>query len=396
MTTAGIATTSSVLTDEMLARFQQRAPVYDRENRFFQEDFDELKASGYLNIALPKEFGGLGLSLAEVAKLQRKLAYHAAPTALAVNMHFYWTGVFADVWRSGDKSVEPLLREAAAGEVFAAGHAESGNDIPVLLSTTRAEKVDGGYKFHGKKSFGSLGPAWTRLGLHAMDTSDPNAPKVVHAFMPRGAAGSSVNEVWDVLGMRATKSDDTVLDGVFIPDSQVFRVVSPGAAGVDLFVLGIFAWALLGFGNVYYGLAQRAMDMTQEAVKSKKSIALTRPMSYHPEVQHEIAEMAMELEAIGPHLDSVAADWSNGVDHGHGWVVKIVSAKYHAVESSWRVVDKGLEMMGGFGIFKSAEYERLWRDARLGRIHPANFALTHELVGKLSLGINPDEMPRWG
>ena len=142
----------------MLARFSERAPVYDRENRFFQEDFDELKAAGYLNIALPREFGGLGLNLAEVGQLQRKLAYHAAPTALAVNMHIYWTGIFADLWRRGDKSVEPFLREAAAGEVFAAGHAESGNDLPVLLSSTRAETVDGGYKFHGKKSFGSLGP----------------------------------------------------------------------------------------------------------------------------------------------------------------------------------------------------------------------------------------------
>jgi alkylation response protein AidB-like acyl-CoA dehydrogenase len=391
-----VAIATSPLTEEMLARFAERAPAYDRENRFFQEDFNELKASGYFNIALPKEFGGPGLSLAEVGQLQRKLAYYAAPTALAVNMHFYWTGVFADLWRAGDKSVEPYLREAAAGEIFAAGHAESGNDIPVLLSTTRAERVQGGYRFYGKKSFGSLGPAWTRLGLHGLDMSDPNAPKVVHAFMPRGAAGSATNEVWDVLGMRATKSDDTVLDGVFVPDDHIARVVSAGAAGVDGFVLGIFAWALLGFGNVYYGLAQRAMDTVLEAVKGKKSAALTRPMSYHPEIQHEIAEMAMELEGIGPHLDRVAADWSNGVDYGQSWVVKIVAAKYHAVEGSWRVVDKGLDLLGGFGIFRNAGYERLWRDARLGRIHPGNSALAHELIGKLSLGINPDEQPRWG
>ena len=391
-----VATAMSPLTDDMLARFSERASAYDRENRFFQDDFDELKASGYLNLALPPEFGGPGLSLAEIAKMQRKLAYHAAPTALAVNMHFYWTGVFGDLWRAGDKSVETYLREAAAGEVFAAGHAESGNDIPVLLSTTRAERVDGGYKFYGRKSFGSLGPAWTMLGLHGMDASDPNRPKVVHAFAPRNTPGLSTQAVWDVLGMRATQSDDTVLEGVFVPDDHIARVVAPGAAGIDGFVLGIYAWALLGFSNVYYGLAQRAMDVVVDAVKSKKSMALTRPMSYHPEVQHEIAEMALALESIGPHLDRVADDWSNGVDYGHGWVIKIVGAKYHAVESSWRVVDKGLELLGGFGIFKSAGYERLWRDARLGRIHPANTALAHELLGKLTLGINPDETPRWG
>jgi alkylation response protein AidB-like acyl-CoA dehydrogenase len=384
------------LTDDMLARFADRAAIYDRENRFAQEDFDELKQSGYLDLALPPEFGGPGLPLAEVVHLQRKLAYHAAPTALAVNMHFYWTGVFADLWRAGDRTVEPFLRDAANGEVFAAGHAESGNDIPVLLSTTRAEKVDGGYRFHGKKSFGSLGPAWTRLGLHGLDTSNPAAPKVVHAFMPRGAEGSRTLPAWDVLGMRATQSDDTVLDGVFVPDDRIARIVPAGAAGVDAFVLGIYAWALLGFGNVYCGLAQRAFDTVVASVKTKRSMALTRPMSYHPEVQHAIAEMRLELEGIAPHLDSVASDWSNGVDHGMGWVIKIVSAKHRAVQSAWNVVDKGLDLMGGFGIFKSAGYERLWRDARLGRLHPANPALAHELLGKLSLGINPDETPRWG
>jgi alkylation response protein AidB-like acyl-CoA dehydrogenase len=389
-------TLTSPLTDEMLTRFAERAPVYDRENRFFQEDFDDLKASGYLNIALPKEFGGDGLNLLEVGHLQRKLAYHAAPTALAVNMHLYWTGIFADLWRAGDKSVELFLNEAAAGEIFAAGHAESGNDIPVLLSSSKAERVDGGYRITGKKSFGSLGPNWTRLGLHALDMSDPTAPKVVHAFMPRNSAGVTTNEVWDTLGMRATKSDDTVLDGVFVPEDHIARVVPAGAGGIDGFVLGIFAWALINFGYIYHGQAQRAMDMVVESLKNKHSMAISRTMAYHPEMQHEIAEMVVELEGIGPHLDAVASDWANGVDYGHGWAVKIVAAKHHAVNSSWNVVDKGLDLMGGFGIFKAAGYERLWRDARLGRIHPTNPQLTHELLGKLTMGISPDETPRWG
>jgi alkylation response protein AidB-like acyl-CoA dehydrogenase len=66
------------------------------------------------------------------------------------------------------------------------------------------------------------------------------------------------------------------------------------------------------------------------------------------------------------------------------------------VESSWRVIDMALDLAGGFGIFKIAPFERLFRDARLGRIHPANGMLTHELIAKLTLGIDPDEQPRWG
>jgi alkylation response protein AidB-like acyl-CoA dehydrogenase len=386
----------SPLTEEMLARFDSRAAVYDRENRFFEQDFEELRAAKYLVLPLPTEFGGAGLTLAELCHEQRRLAYYAPATALAINMHLYWVGVAADLWRRGDRSLEWMLRDAAAGEIFAAGHAESGNDIPVLLSCSKAERVQGGYRFTGRKQFSSLTPVWTRFGLHGMDTSDPTQPKIVHAFIPRDASGYIIKETWDVLGMRATRSDDTVLENAFIPDCYIARVVPAGGAGIDQFVLAMFAWALLGFGNIYYGLAQRALDKSISAVKSKRSLALSRSMAYHPELQHAIAQMVIELESIGPHLDRIAEDWSNGVDHGVEWPAKIFAAKYRAVEGAWRVVDMGLDIAGGAGIFRSMGYERLLRDARLGRIHPANAFLTHEVVGKTALGISLDEQPRWG
>lgn len=389
-------TRESLLSEEMLKRFWDRAPGYDAENRFFDEDFADLKQAGYLTLAVPKELGGRGLLLAEACREQRRLAYFAAPTALATNMHLYWTGLAADLWRAGDRSLEWLLKAAVAGEVFAAGHAESGNDIPALLSTTKADKVAGGYRFTGRKSFGSLTPVWTYLGLHGMDTSDPAAPKVVHAFMPRETEGARIVETWDVMGMRATRSDDTVLEGAFVPDRLIARVVPAGAAGLDAFVLGIFAWGLLGFGNIYYGLARRVFDLTLTRLEKKTSVGLTRPMVYHAEVQHAVAEMALALEPIEPLLERTALDWSQGVDHAERWPAKIVAAKYWAVENGWKVVDQAIEVAGGFGIFRQAGLERLFRDARLGRIHPANSFLTHEIVAKTVLGIDLDETPRWG
>jgi alkylation response protein AidB-like acyl-CoA dehydrogenase len=391
-----MATTMELgISQELLERCRQRAPQYDVENRFFQEDFDELKAAGYLNMALPREFGGFGMSLAEVGRETRRLAQYAPATALALNMHNYWVGDAADLWRNGDKSLEWVLREAAEGEVFAAGHAEHGNDIPGLLSTTKAERVDGGYTFTGRKSFGSLTPVWTRLGMHAMDMSDPKSPKIVHAFMPRGSKGATIKETWDVLGMRATRSDDTVLDGAFVPDKYIARIVPAGAAGADAFVIWFFTWALVGFGNVYYGLALRVREVLIEQLRTKTSIALTRPMIYHPEVQHGVAEMTMDIESMGPHVEAIGRDWSEG-RIGPDWFMRLVAMKHRTVEAAFRVADRALDLSGGFGMFKKSELERLFRDCRAGRFHPANPLLTHEIVGKISLGINPDEQPRWG
>ena len=388
--TAGV-----LLSEALLQGCRDRAAGYDRDNKFCQEDFDELKKAGYLKMTLPVEFGGLGYTLNQYTREARRLAQFAPATALCLNMHHYWVGTAADSWRAGDKSVRFILEEAAAGEVYAAGHAESGNETSIVMSITKAEKVKGGYTFTGRKSFGSLTPVWTRLGLHGLDTSDPANPKVVHGFLTRNTQGVTIKETWDVLGMRATRSDDTVLDGAFVPDDHIVLVVPMGLAGADYFVLSIFAWALMGFGNIYYGLAKRMLELTVEQVKAKGSIAMTRSMAHHPEVQRGVAEMVIGLEAIGAQLESVTQDWSNGVNHPD-WPIKIVATKYSAVETAWKIADTALEVSGGFGMFKKSEMERLFRDARAGRFHPANSALTHELIGKLALGLNPDDPQRWG
>jgi alkylation response protein AidB-like acyl-CoA dehydrogenase len=264
----------------------------------------------------------------------------------------------------------------------------------VLLSTSKAERVEGGFRITGHKMFGSLAPVFTRYGMHAMWADAEGGPKVVHVFMPRETPGYRIVETWDTMGMRATRSDDIVLEGVFVPDRYVARILPAGTA--DAFVLGVFAWALLGFANVYHGVAQRAIDLALPGIKSKIALAVSRSMAYHPEIQHMVGDMMLAFDPIGPHIEQVAEDWSNGVDHGASWPAKIVSAKHHAVEAAWKIVDMAMEVSGGSGMFRSNEMERLFRDARCGRFHPANTFLTHEIVAKTALGIDLGEQPRWG
>jgi alkylation response protein AidB-like acyl-CoA dehydrogenase len=119
-------------------------------------------------------------------------------------------------------------------------------------------------------------------------------------------------------------------------------------------------------------------------------------MAYHPEIQHLAAEMAIELEAMGAHVDRIAADWSAGVDHGAAWGLKLMALKYHVAESAKRVVDLAMTMSGGTGMYKRSELERLYRDVRCGGFHPPNPLLAHEIIGKTALGIDLGEQPRWG
>jgi alkylation response protein AidB-like acyl-CoA dehydrogenase len=387
----------SVLSEDLLERCAQRAAGYDRENRFFLDDFEELREAKYLLAAVPRDFGGLGLTFVELCREQRRLARRSAPTALGVNMHLLATGIAADLWRKGDSSQVWVLEEAARGAVFAYGYSESGNDLEALYSSSKAERVDGGYRFFGHKHFGTLTPVWTWLNIYGADTADPEGPKVVHAVMPRDTSGYRIVETWNTLGMRATSSQDTLLEGAFVPDRYVIRTRNPGFTGADEFILTLFARFEPTIANIYIGLAERARDLAIERIKKKTSVAqMTRSMAYHPGVQHTIADIVIELEGMIPHADRIAEDWTNGVDHGEMWPAKLVALKYRCVEAAFRAVDLAMDVSGGRGMFKGDELERLYRDVRCGRFHPANAMTVHEVIGKSALGVLAEAGPRWG
>ena len=186
-----------------------------------------------------------------------------------------------------------------------------------------------------------------------------------------------------------------MLHDVFVPDRAGVRVCPAGMAGADMFQVAIFAWALMGFASVYLGAARRAYDITIETMPNRSSIALTRSMASHPEVQHNVAEMRMALDASEALLERTCADWAAGVAHGD-WPVRLVGARHRVINDAFDVADRALDLSGGAAVFKRNRLEQLYRDIRMGRFHPGNTLLAHELIGKLCLGIDPDEAPRWG
>lgn len=386
--------TPTQIPEAMLEAFRTRAGELDRSNTYFHEDLDDLRSIGYLGAAVPASLGGWGFDLAQMANSQRRLARYAPATALSMTMHTYWVGIARELERWGDTSLHWILEAAADGEVIAAGHAESGNDMPVLLSTCQAERVEGGYRLTGRKQFGSNGPAWRWLGAHALVADAPGGPQVVHAFVERTSSGVTVVETWDTLGMRPTQSHDTILDGVFVPDERIGRVV-PAGDGTDPFLVAMTVWALPLMAAVYLGAADRALELAVEHARRKTSMAIERgAYAFNPMVQHQVAEMYLELHAASATLERLVGDWVAGVDHGEAIVPMIYSTKWRGVEAAKRVVDRALDVVGGAGMFRGNELERLYRDVRCGGFHPGNDALVHEIVGKSVLGVLT-EQPRW-
>ncbi|CAN5219311.1 acyl-CoA dehydrogenase family protein [soil metagenome] len=376
----------SVLTAELLARIHDRAPGYDRDNAFFTEDLAELAHAGYLRSLVPRDLGGLGLSLQQMAHEQVRLAKAAPATALAVNMHLVWTGVAKALHDRGDDSLDFVLRDAAAGEIYAFAISEAGNDLVLFDSTTDARPLpDGGYAFTGTKIFTSLSPAWTRLGIFGLDTVSADAPKLVHAVVTRQTPGITIAEDWNTLGMRASQSNTTHLDSVAAASDRVFRRLDPGPSR-DALIFAIFANFEILISAVYVGIGERALELAVESAHARGSRRTGLSRDQDPNVRWKIADAALSQDALRPQLDALASDFDDGVDRGARWFRDLVGLKSRSTRSARYVVDQAVAVAGGAAFSATSELSRLYRDVLAGGFHPSNEDSVHSTVATALLG----------
>ena len=375
-----------LLSDDLLGRIHERAAGYDRDNTFFTEDLAELTDVGYLRSLVPRALGGLGLSLREVAHEQSRLAAAAPATALGINMHLVWTAVAKTLHDRGDQSLDFVLTEAAAGEIFAFAISEPANDLMLFGSTTDARPLDdGGYSMTGTKIFTSLSPVWTRLGLFGLDSTSEDAPKLVHGFAQRDSPGITVIEDWDTVGMRASQSNTTRLDGAVIAADRVVRRLDPGPSA-DSLIFAIFANFEILLAAVYAGIGQRALELAVSSVQGRTSARTGVTKDKDPNARWKIAEAAIALDALQPQIDALAADLDGRVDRGGQWFRALVGVKTQATRTAKLVVEQAVAVAGGAAFSNSHELSRLYRDVLAGGFHPSNEDSAHSTVATALLG----------
>lgn len=376
---------AAFLPDDLLERIRERAAVHDRENTFPQQDLDELKDAGYLSVLVPAELGGAGLGLEQAALLQQRLATASPATALAINMHLVWTGVAKVFSDRGVTGLEFVQRGAVAGEVFAFGISEGGNDLVLFGSDTdAAPQPDGGYAFTGTKIFTSLAPVWTKLGLHGLDTTDEDAPKLVFAFIDRTDAVVTADD-WDTLGMRGTQSRTTRLNGAIAAPEHVVRRIDPGP-NPDPIVFGIFSVFEILLASVYTGIARRALDLAVETAQKRRSKKSGTTYSQDPDIRWRVAGMGLAYDALPPQISALARDVDQLADHGPRWFSLLSGVKHRAVVMAKQVADEAMLVAGGGSYFSSNELSRLYRDVLAGQFHPSDPESAHATSATTWLG----------
>ncbi|HEV7977595.1 acyl-CoA dehydrogenase family protein [Amycolatopsis sp.] len=364
--------------------FAERAAAHDRDNTFPFENYEDLREAGFLRLSVPKELGGFGATLAEIAPVLERLAMGDGATALAVTMHISPLGQWASVWRrTQNPRLEQLLRKAADGDlIWASVTSEMGLRNDMTDSRTTAVKVPGGFTLTGRKSFATNTSVATHCSTTARYEEAEGGPRLMLCQIALDQPGVKVHQTWNTMGMRGTQSNDLELTEVFVPDEQV--VHSLPVNHLDARVLEtVWAWAMPAFSAVYTGVAAGALEWTVRQLSG-------RPKANDPVIQDAIGECHILLESsralIHRHVEEVTTRrlYDRGVQEG---VARSALVKYVASNNAVQVVQRLVDVIGGASYTKALPFERMWRDIQASTFMPMGNLAARKLIGANVLGV---------
>ena len=375
---------------ELAADFATRSSDHDRDASHPTENYDRLRAEGFLELTISKEWGGAGASFLDHTIAYEALGQGCPSTALAFNMH---ASVVMPVLQSDEVggAAKQLIADLVVHQQRLIGGNFSEPATTSLIGerplSARARRVDGGYSITGRKMFASMLEAADHVLVMAYpdDATSPSAGMLL--LVPHGISGRRVNANWDTLGMRATRSDSLILEDCRVPDSAlVFR-----ADDTRRFRHDYLNWFWGSYTAVYLGIAIAAYDELRRAMHARQPAGYAQPLAYHPDVRRHMAELSTYLEAA--RLITYRSAWLSDTQGPTAeTTAALYRAKYMVGEAAGRITRVALTLGGAHGIFKGSRLEQLFRDGAVAPIQPpsADFCLWN--MGIYELGLDPAEL----
>ena len=359
---------------ELGPRFATRASAHDRDDRFVDENYAELRQQRVFSAGVPTELGGGGASYRELCDMLRLLAQSCSSTALALAMHTHTLANAVWRWRHAGAPLEPFLRRVAAEELVLV--TSGGSDF--LAGSGTAKKVDGGYRVTARKIFSSGSPGGDVLMTMAVYDDPSEGPTVLHFPIALSAPGVSVADNWRALGMRGTGSNDVLLEDVFVPDGSVGARRPAGRWSPFMFVVYSLAFPLVYC--VYLGVAEAARDIALREAGRRRDDRNVQALV--GEMENELATARMAIR----HMIDAADSDRLGLEA----VNAVIIGRTLAGRAAIRATEKAVEVAGGGAFYRSLGLERLFRDVQAARFHPLQEKPQTVFTGRLALGLDPN------
>jgi alkylation response protein AidB-like acyl-CoA dehydrogenase len=343
----------------------QTAVERDQRGGTPKAERDLLRDSGLLMLSVPTEFGGLGASWQQTLDVVRGFARVDSSVAHLFAFHHLLlatTQLFAQraQW-------QPWIEQTRVQRWF------WGNALNPLDKSTRAEAVDGGYVFLGRKSFCSGASDSDMLLASALDAND----RLLIGVVPTRRAGITVLDDWDNMGQRQTDSGTVLFDNVRVDAGEL--LLDPGPLSTPFACLRPLLAQLI-LANIYLGLGEGALEEAKSFTLQQGRpwlFSTAASANEDPYVLTHYGDFWLALQGARMLLDQAAAAfdqaWLRGTsldEHERGQVaVAVAAAKVASTRASLEVAHRMFEVTGARATTAALRLDRYWRNLRVHTLH---------------------------
>ncbi len=348
---------------------------HDAAHEFPHAFYHAVAEAGYLGVAIPGQYGGSGLGIAEAALLMREVAYAGAMNA-ASSIHLSIFGLTPVVLHGAEEMKRKYLPEVVSGKLhaaFAVTEPDAGNDITHIKTFARR---DGDYYvINGRKIFTTKAQVARKMLLLARTIPLENTSRKTDGlslfFADLDRAAVEVREL-EKLGRHAVDTNILFIDNLRVPATDL---VGEEGRGFRYLLDGLNPERILVAAEAV-GIGRAAVD---RAVRyAKERVVFGRPIGQNQAIAHPLAEAYAKLEVAD--LITIKAAWL--FDQRKPCGAEAAVAKLLAAEAAFQACDRAVQTLGGYGYMREYDVERYFRECRMLKIAPLSQEMALNMISE--------------
>lgn len=344
----------------------------DEENSYDLSLIPALAELGFFGVMIPEEWGGAGLDTLSYALVIEELSKVCPSTAVMLSVHNSLLNETLLKLADEDQRRKWLPR-AVTGEVvgaFAITEPEAGSDAGG--TRTRAVRDGDHYVLNGTKIFITNADFADLFIVFTSTNPEAKTRGITAFFVEKGTEGFSLGKKENKMGLRASSTRELVFTDARVP---AFNRIGPEGEGFKL-AMKLLDGGRIGIASQALGIAEAAFAEALEYSKARKQFG--KAISEFQAIQWMLADMAVDIEAARNLVYKAASLKDTGKPHSRDASM----AKLFTTEMSNRVVNKALQVFGGYGYIKDFPIERIYRDQRVTQLYEGTSEIQRMVISR--------------
>ncbi len=352
---------------------------HDEEKKYPWDFINAFAEGGWLGTMIPEAYGGLGLGLEAASIMLQEISYFGGANG-ASSIHFYIFPPGCIIHHGSEEMKKRFLPDIAAGKkIMCFGLTEPTAGVDTSRITTKAEKIDGGWRINGQKVW-ITNAQNAHLVLLVARTSPRNPERPMDGitlflcdFDRKAINARTIPK----LARNAVDTNELFIENLEVGDD---RVIGEVGKGMSYLFSGLNPERIV-VAYEQIGLGRRALQLATDYANSR--VVFDRPIGKNQAVQHPLADSWMRLHAA----QLVSTEAARLYDQKKPCGPEANAAKFLATEAAFEVCDRAMQTFGGFCYAKEYHIERLWREARLLKIAPVSQEMVLNYISQKILGL---------